>query len=64
MYKQFLPRGEPSEFASYAFNAFDVDGDGTIDFDEFVRTMSIILRGQEDEKLKRTLPSASQDLSI
>jgi len=64
VYTKFLPRGEPSEFASYMFNGFDVDGDGTIDFNEFVLTMSVILRGQPDEKLKRTLPSASQDLSI
>lgn len=43
---------------------FDEGKKDTIDFNEFDRTVSVILRGLPDEKLKGTLQSDSQDLSI
>jgi Ca2+-binding EF-hand superfamily protein len=37
---------------SLVFNAFDTNTDGNIQFDEFIRGMSVMTRGSPDEKLE------------
>ena len=43
--------GESQEFCEHVFRQYDQDGNGTIDFREFVTTLSVASRGSPDEKL-------------
>ena len=52
LYGQFFPDGNPEAFATVVFNLFDEDGNGSIDFSEFLMALSVTSRGKVDDKLE------------
>ncbi|XP_048713285.2 A-type potassium channel modulatory protein KCNIP2 isoform X3 [Caretta caretta] len=51
IYSQFFPQGDSGTYATFLFNAFDTDRDGSISFEDFVAGLSVILRGTIDDRL-------------
>lgn len=39
------------DFCEHVFNRYDIDGNGSIDFKEFMTSMSVVSRGTSEEKL-------------
>ncbi len=52
LYSNFFPDGDPSEFAEHTFRVFDQNGDGILDFRELIVSMSVMKRGNVDDRLK------------
>ncbi|KAJ3606023.1 hypothetical protein NHX12_028066 [Muraenolepis orangiensis] len=52
IYSQFFPQGDATTYAHYLFNAFDVDRNGSIRFEDFVMGLSVLLRGSVTDKLR------------
>uniref|UniRef100_UPI00358EAF39 Kv channel-interacting protein 4-like n=1 Tax=Myxine glutinosa TaxID=7769 RepID=UPI00358EAF39 len=52
IYSQFFPQGDTRMYAHFLFNAFDADQDGNVSFEDFVTGLSILLRGNMNEKLQ------------
>jgi len=54
IYQQVFSFGDPGDFADFVFNVFDGDGNGKVDFREFICGLSITSRGSLEEKLEWT----------
>ena len=52
LYSNLFPNGDESKFVEHAFKNFDVDGDGFVDFREFMMAMSITSRGDKEQRLE------------
>ncbi|KAH6560056.1 hypothetical protein BASA50_003205 [Batrachochytrium salamandrivorans] len=51
IYKQYFPFGDPSKYAGYVFRLMDMDGNGELDFVEFITALSVSARGDLDDRL-------------
>ncbi|CAL8277639.1 unnamed protein product [Merluccius merluccius] len=52
IYSQFFPQGDATTYAHFLFNAFDMDRNGSIRFEDFVIGLSVLLRGSVTDKLR------------
>jgi Ca2+-binding EF-hand superfamily protein len=51
IYKQYFPFGDPTTFSEYVFNVLDKKRKGVIDFRQFILSLSLAARGDQDEKI-------------
>ncbi|XP_013791421.1 neuronal calcium sensor 2-like [Limulus polyphemus] len=52
LYKMFFAWGQPEKFCEHVFRTFDMDGNGYIDFKEFLLALAITSEGSMQERLK------------
>lgn len=50
-FAELFPHGDIEHYSDLLFDTFDNDGNGTINFQEFVKALSVLCRGTLDEKL-------------
>jgi Ca2+-binding EF-hand superfamily protein len=54
IYARFFPQGDTTTYAHLVFKMFDLRHIGTINFEDFVRSLSLLARGTLEEKLRWT----------
>ena len=54
MYAKIIPKEDPGVIVDHLFRIFDRDGNGTIDFKEFVMATDMTTSGEPEEKLRWT----------
>jgi len=52
IYSQFFPHGDCTKYAHYVFATLDQSSTGTVNFEDFLSSLSILSRGSMDEKLR------------
>ena len=52
LYRRFFPFGDPTPYAGLVFRAFDKNESGAIEFEEYLRVLSVTTRGRLDERLQ------------
>ncbi|NXW94219.1 CSEN protein, partial [Alopecoenas beccarii] len=52
IYSRFFPQGDASAYAHFLFDAFDVDRDGALCFQDFAVGLSVLLRGTVRQRLE------------
>ncbi|EGF83159.1 hypothetical protein BATDEDRAFT_84696 [Batrachochytrium dendrobatidis JAM81] len=51
IFKQYFPFGDSSKYAGYVFRLMDLDGNGELDFVEFMTALSVSARGDIEDRL-------------
>ncbi|XP_023229135.1 neuronal calcium sensor 2-like isoform X1 [Centruroides sculpturatus] len=52
MYKSLFDRGDPRRFCHHVFRTFDADGNGFVDFKEFLLAVAVTSGGSAEERLR------------
>ncbi|CAF0886206.1 unnamed protein product, partial [Didymodactylos carnosus] len=61
VYKKFYPNGKADKYCNFVFKAFDLDGNGWIDFTEFLTAVSLSQHGELPDKLGTAFQIYDQD---
>lgn len=54
MYKLLFNKGDPGRFCHHVFRTFDADGNGFVDFKEFLLAVAVTSGGSVEERLRWT----------
>ncbi|KAG2460906.1 S-modulin-like [Polypterus senegalus] len=52
IYASFFPDADPKTYAQHVFRSFDTNGDGTLDFKEYIIALHLTSSGKTTEKLE------------
>ena len=61
MYKGLYPSGNSQKFSDHVFRSFDLDGNGYIDFREFMVAIYVTSQGSSEEKIRWVFSVRSVD---